>query len=135
MYSIALIEDSPSDVMLLRMALDKAGVEYELDEISDGRSVVQSLHDRIAPPDLIITDFVVPGMDCERLLAELQSVPRLRDVPVIVMSGMRNSDLTERLKGQVADHIVKPANLAGWREIGERVRYWLERAKGAEGGA
>lgn len=135
MYSITLIEDSPSDVMLLRMALDKAELAYQLNEISEGQSVLQKFSELAAPPDLIITDFIVPGMDFESFLGMLRSMPHLRNVPVIVMSGMRNANLAQTLQGQVADYLVKPANLDGWREIGERVKNRLDRTSRAESGA
>lgn len=119
--------------MLLRMALDTAALQYELLEVPDGRVALDRLLNAIQPLHLIITDFVVPGMDFEQLLSGLESVPALRDVPVIVMSGMRDAKLIRRMQGRVADYLTKPANLDGWREIGQQLKRKLQQAKGAEG--
>ena len=121
--------------MLLRMALDATALPYELLELPDGRSALDRLSDANEPPNLIVTDFVVPGMDFEQLLMGLESVPSLRSVPVIVVSGMRDAKLIERIKGRVADYLVKPAHLNGWWEIGNRLKQTLERIKDAEIGS
>jgi CheY-like chemotaxis protein len=131
-YLIAVIEDNPTDIMLLRLALDRTGLLYELREISDGKSALQSLADG-RPVDVIITDLVVPGMDFEQLLTGLK---RTSDVPVVVMSGMRDPKLAQRIKERgAADFLVKPANLDGWWTVGERLKAILENVKGAERGA
>lgn len=121
--------------MLLRLALDTAGLQYEIREIADGRSALQSLTQATGTPDMIITDFIVPGMDFEKLLAALQQVKSLMGVPVVVMSGMKDSKLARSIQERgVAAYIVKPAHLDDWWKIGAQLKQILEKSKGAGSG-
>ena len=135
-YSIAVIEDNPTDILLLRMALDKVELEYEIREITEGPGALPSLSQADPPPDLIVTDGFVPGMDLEELLSELKKIEPMKSVPVIVMTGMQDSQFERRVKEKgAADYIVKPGNLEGWRKVGERIKHMLEKAKRADGAA
>ncbi len=135
-YSIAVIEDSPSDMTLLRMGLTKTGLLFELREIPDGPEALQFLSRTTTIPDLIITDLIVPGLDLNTLIAALKETETLKSVPVIVLSGMTDARLAARAgeHENVADYIIKPGDLQGWWRVGERVKNVLEKKKSKHAG-
>jgi threonine synthase len=96
---IAIIEDNPEAVRLLRRVLQAHG-EYQIDEAYDGEAGLKMV--RQAPPDLILLDLMMPKMDGFGLLDALKADERMKEVPVIVVTAR---DLTtherQRLSGRV----------------------------------
>lgn len=96
---IAIIEDNPEAVRLLRRVLQAHG-EYQIDEAYDGEAGLEMV--RRAPPDLILLDLMLPKLDGFGLLDALKTDDRLKEVPVIVVTAR---DLTayerQRLSGRV----------------------------------
>ncbi|MBS0368933.1 MAG: diguanylate cyclase [Proteobacteria bacterium] len=101
---ILAIDDTPTNLYTLGMAL--AG-EFDLQIASSGpEGLVMA---RESPPDLILLDVMMPGMDgfetCRRFKAE----PALAKTPIIFVTAL--SDLESELSGLslgVADYIIKP---------------------------
>ncbi len=84
------------------------------------------------PPDIILSDVEMPGMDGWQLLRILRSRPNLSDVPVIFLTRLRGE--RERLRGYqlgVDDYLGKPAVAA---ELVPRIRGLLLRVKARPGG-
>ena len=96
---IAIIEDNPEAVRLLRRVLQAHG-EYQIDEAYNGEAGLGMV--RQAPPDLILLDLMMPKMDGFEVLEALKANERLKEVPVIVVTAR---DLTaherQRLSGRV----------------------------------
>jgi threonine synthase len=96
---IAIIEDNPEAVRLLRRVLQAHG-EYQIDEAYDGEAGLEMV--RQAPPDLILLDLMMPKLDGFGLLDALKADERLKEVPIIVVTAR---DLTayerQRLSGRV----------------------------------
>ena len=96
---IAIIEDNPEAVRLLRRVLQAHG-EYQIDEAYNGEAGLEMV--RQAPPDLILLDLMMPKMDGFEVLEALKANERLKEVPVIVVTAR---DLTaherQRLSGRV----------------------------------
>ncbi len=60
-------------------------------------------------PDLILMDFMMPDMDGLELMRQIKTVPRLANIPVIMITGKGEKDvITESLKVGAIDFMVKP---------------------------
>ena len=96
---IAIVEDNPEAVRLLRRVLQAHG-EYQIDEAYDGEAGLEMVQE--TPPDLILLDLMMPRLDGFGLLDALKADERLNEVPVIVVTA---KDLTaherQRLSGRV----------------------------------
>jgi PAS domain S-box-containing protein len=78
---------------------------------------------RRAPPDLVVTDVMMPGLDGFALLAALRADERTRELPVIMLSARAGDEA--RIEGLVAgagDYLVKPFSA---RELVARVSLQL----------
>lgn len=94
---------------------------YEVETASDGRQAADLLNAR--PPDLLVLDLMIPGIDGMELLA---SVRRSGDLPVIVLTAKgEESDRVLGLEMGADDYVAKPFSP---RELAARVRSVLRRA-------
>jgi response regulator NasT len=82
--------------------LDRLGHQVTL--VPNGRRLLESA--RAAPPDLIITDIMMPDVDG---IQAAQEVNRDRDVPVILVSAYHDNALIDRLSNEpVMAYLIKP---------------------------
>lgn len=70
-------------------------------------------------PDLILRDFMMPRLGGAGVLAAMAADPRLRDIPVIVMSALDESSIAGRCTGYVA-YLAKPFRAAKLLEVVRR---------------
>lgn len=111
MSTIAIVEDNPDNLLLLRVLLGEA---YQLREYGDGNKAVKGI---IAePPDLVLMDISLPGMDGNIALQHLRAQPNLRDLPVIALTanamiGDREKYLSEGFDGYISKPIVDQEQL------------------------
>ena len=118
---VHLVDDDPDAVELLATYLGHAGIETA--QSLSGPEALPRLAER--PPDLILMDVQMPGLDGFETLAALRAVPQLRDVPVIFVSSLDRPNLKVRALDLGADdYVVKPFNSA---ELVARVRAVLRR--------
>jgi CheY-like chemotaxis protein len=80
---ILVAEDDPALREALREVLALAG--YAAVTVSDGLQALAAA--RAEPPDLVILDHLMPGLDGLSVLRALQADPRLQRIPVILLTG------------------------------------------------
>lgn len=78
--------------------------DYEVDSAVDGRDALNKIE--AAPPDLVILDLMMPGMDGWEVLRHLKAGPP----PVVVMLSAF-ADRAEALQAGAAECLAKPFNL------------------------
>ena len=86
---ILLVEDELSSAEVLALLLADDG--YEVTVAPDARQALLRLED--AAPDLLITDFMMPGMNGAMLVKALRDMPRYAALPVLMISGAPESAL------------------------------------------
>jgi CheY-like chemotaxis protein len=83
MPSILLIDDELDTRLLLRDFLTDAG--FVVYTARNGQHALHTL-EKIEPPNLILLDYKMPVMDGKQFLAVLRGIPRLQDIPVVILS-------------------------------------------------
>ena len=97
---------------------------WRVDTAANGRAALESA--RANPPDVVLTDVMMPELDGFELLQELRDDPRTRTVPVIVLSARAGEEArVEGMRLGADDYLVKPFNA---RELIARVAAQLRRA-------
>lgn len=111
-----LIADDNADMRAyLRRLL---GSEWEVDTVADGRTALERA--RARPPDLLVSDVMMPGLDGLALVARLRADPRTAQVPVLLLSARAGEEASvEGLAAGADDYLVKPFSAA---ELDARVR-------------
>jgi CheY-like chemotaxis protein len=80
---ILVVDDEPTQRILLRRIFEQAG--HEVSDASDGAAALRAV--REAPPDLVVTDMMMPVMDGAELIRQLRSEPATAGIPVVAASG------------------------------------------------
>lgn len=101
-----IVDDHPGNLYLLRMLLQGHG--FEVDEALHGGQALERA--RLNPPDLVISDLLMPEMDGYTLLRHWKADDRLRAVPFVVYTATYTDPGDEALALQMgADaFLIKP---------------------------
>ena len=125
---IALVEDEPDIAEILRYNLEKEGFQVDLHDRGD--TALASI--QATPPDLILLDLMLPGMDGLEVCRLLKRNQQTAEVPMIMITARgEEMDRIVGLELGADDYISKPFNP---REVLLRVKAVLRRAH-VEGGA
>jgi CheY-like chemotaxis protein len=84
MASILIVEDDADSRMQLRDFL--AGEGFVAHAAREGQQALHILEKMEPPPDLILLDYKMPVMDGKQFLAVLRHIPRVQNIPVIILS-------------------------------------------------
>ena len=97
--SIFIIEDQPSDVILVNHALRESGMSFRSQRIDTLEQFIHELKHH--PPDLILSDHGVPGFDG---FAALETAQKLcPKIPFIFVTGANGDETAvETLNGLIA---------------------------------
>jgi CheY-like chemotaxis protein len=130
---IISIEDSDTDFMALRFALQSSGVDAELERFATGRVAISEFGASCPLPrkaTLILLDLNLTGVDGRQVLKAVRTQDPNREVPVIVLSTSSHPRDIEFCQQAGADaYVVKPFELDEWqRKIGPLAGYWLQKA-------
>src|SRR5947207_1880119 len=105
------------------------GGSYEVLAVPDGRAALEAALS--APPDLVLSDVMMPGLDGFGLLKALRADERTRQLPVILLSARAGEEASvEGLDAGADDYLVKPFSA---RELKARVRAHLKLARQRRG--
>ena len=110
---IVMVDDDPSEHVLMRAAALEANIASHFTFFEDGADAL--LHLIGAPvedlPDVIVLDLRMPGLDGHSTLDELQADPVLWQVPVVVFtSSPRPSDIKTSIDRGAVSYVVKPSD-------------------------
>lgn len=104
---ILVADDDSANRELLKRRLERLG--YHVTECGDGHAAWE-LVDR-SPFDLLLLDMMMPGMDGHQLLERLKTDPRLRHLPVIVISALDQMEgIVRCIELGAEDYLPKPFN-------------------------
>jgi len=126
---VLLVEDNEADVYLTKTAFRDALVDTRIHAVSEGEEAIAFLkhedHTRVPLPDLVLLDLGLPGLDGFQVLAEMKADPRLKKIPVIVVSGSdRAEDRSRAYELQAATYLTKPSDVGKYfttmRQLKER---------------
>jgi two-component system response regulator len=127
-----MVEDDPADVRLTREALKNKIVLTTMDTVPDGVEAMAYLRKEDAytdkpRPDLILLDLNMPRMDGREVLAELQKDPKLRKIPVIVLTTSEGEeDILAAYEMNANCYITKPVDWKQFVRVVEVIEdFWL----------
>jgi two-component system phosphate regulon response regulator PhoB len=119
---ILIVEDEEALVTLLRYNLEAAG--YEVDTVARGDEADVRLKE--STPDVVILDWMLPGLSGIELCRRLRTRPETKALPIIMLTA--RGEESERVRGLATgadDYIVKPFSVP---ELLARVSALLRRS-------
>jgi two-component system phosphate regulon response regulator PhoB len=122
---ILVVEDEEPLTLLLRYNLEAEG--YEVDSVGRGDEAELRLREQV--PDLVLLDWMLPGLSGIELCRRIRSRRETERLPVIMLTARgEEGDRVRGLATGADDYIVKPFSVP---ELLARVRALLRRAKPA----
>ena len=120
---VLIVDDNHDDLRLLSQYLTRPGLDVRVSMDADQ---ALGMIDR-CPPDLIVLDCKLPGMDGFELCRRLQADVAYRHIPVLFVSALTDSqDMVRGLEAGAVDFIRKPVVEA---EITARIQRHLQQSK------
>ena len=127
-----LVEDNPGDVRLTQEALKDTKVRNNLNILGDGVSALAFLR-RESPyvnaprPDIILLDLNLPKMDGRELLSHIKADPKLKRIPVVVItSSEAEQDILRTYDLHVNCYVTKPVDLDQFIKVVQSIEtFWL----------
>lgn len=106
--NILLVDDSPEILHLFSMLLSKLG--YKVRPTRDGKFALKYAKNN--PPDLILLDIMMPGIDGYHVCEKLKACEQTKDIPVIFISALNEVfDKVKAFSLGAVDYITKPFQL------------------------
>ena len=117
---ILVIEDNDRNLKLVRDVLQFAG--YEVVEARTGEQGVELATGD--PPDLVLMDLQLPGIDGTEALRRLRATPATAQVPVVALTAFAMKEDRERTEKAGFDgYVAKPLSV---RALPQQVRAYLD---------
>jgi two-component system, chemotaxis family, response regulator Rcp1 len=133
---VLLVEDNLGDVRLLREALRRAGLDYDLRGAADGEEAVAFLHppppQPVRLPDMIVLDLNLPRLSGRELLDRIRCCPEHRDTPLVVLTsspGEREALVSAGLPSEA--YYIKPDGFGELVSVVQSIEEYRQRASGS----
>ncbi len=126
---ILLVEDEAAQREILAYNLSAEG--YAVEQAATGDEALLMV--RESPPDVVVLDWMLPGVSGIEICRQLKARRETRSIPVIMLSARsEEGDRVRGLETGADDYVVKPYSVA---ELLARVRSQLRRSRPAAAGA
>ena len=124
---ILLVEDNPADVRLTQEALREGKVKNNLKVARDGEEALSYLRTTTTRPDLILLDLNLPRRDGREVLAEIKTDPKLKTIPVVVLTtSAAEIDIVRTYELHANCYITKPVDLDQFIKVVKSIDdFWL----------
>jgi CheY-like chemotaxis protein len=133
---ILLVEDDPGDQELTRRALLGGEVPHQLQVVEDGEEALDYLFRRgryveaidCPLPELILLDLNLPKLNGKQVLEQIQSDPKLRRIPVVILTtSQQERDIQQCYDSGASSYIVKPVAIDDFMRMVHCIdQYWFE---------
>ena len=134
--SLLYVEDEENDVLLMRMAFAKEGIDPDLHIVEDGQAALDYLsgtgpyaeRSRFPLPAAVLLDLNLPEIPGFDVLSWIRGHPDYRELPVVVFSSStREEDKARARKLGASEFLAKPNNPARFRDVVRELhKRWLK---------
>lgn len=129
---ILLVEDNMDDYILTREAFKDDELAVNLHHVQNGVEAMSFLrkegaHASAPTPDLILLDLNMPVMNGQEVMAELVADPKLKHLPVVILTTAENDAEVLELYGQrISSYITKPVDFDQFARVIQGIKnYWF----------
>lgn len=101
---LLIVEDEDILMRVLQKKFESKGIQVK--GVGDGAHAVEAV--KAFKPDIILLDIVLPNKDGFEILTEVKADPKIKNIPVIIMSNIvEDEKLKKALKLGAVDYIMK----------------------------
>lgn len=117
MSKIAIVEDDVAISQMYRIKFEAEG--YEVETAENGKIGLELIKD--IKPDIVLLDLMMPEMDGEEMLKRLRKESWGKDVKVIILTNMGESEAPVSIKEMGVEAFILKANMTP-RQVAELVK-------------
>ena len=126
--SMLIIDDDRMIRQVLENSLSRKG--FNVYTAEDGQSGIDLAQKEYL--DVILLDWMMPGMDGMEVFSQLQQHEKTRQIPVFMLTSKdARADINQAISAGIDDYIVKPFCI---KEVGEKVLVRLKKIRDADAG-
>lgn len=135
---VLMVDDNHGDVVLMKEAMQAAGLTHNLNVACDGIEALEYLrlkgkYTGVPRPDIIVLDLKLPRKAGMEVLEDIQLDPTLRDIPLVILSSSQwELGIAQSRKDSCYNCIVKPSTFDGYIELVRNIEAF--RKTGQKGG-
>ncbi|MEY3400539.1 MAG: Sensor histidine kinase ResE [Cyanobacteriota bacterium] len=115
---ILSVDDTKDNLILVEAILEYEG--YDIDSVANGEAALKNVVE--FPPDLIILDVMMPGINGYEVTRRIRNNPEINYIPILLLTAFDESSVVEGLDAGADDFIRKPFDT---EELLARVRSLL----------
>jgi len=115
---ILIVDDVEDNLFLLEAILTEEG--YEVDSAKNGKEALAKIE--ASPPDLVLLDAMMPGMDGYEVTRRIRQNKKLPFLPVLLITAYENANIPQGLDLGANDFIRKPID---YEELMARIKAFL----------
>jgi two-component system NtrC family sensor kinase len=123
---VLVVEDSTTQALQIRHALEERG--FTVDSAGSAEAAMDSLNQSL--PDIIISDYHLPGMNGDGLARQVRANRRTRGIPILMLTGAHDRGLERQGLESGADAYIPKS--ADWDLIALRMKALLRRRRPGE---
>jgi len=122
-FHILLVDDNPTDLMIMREAFNDTSVEVVLHSSSNGEEAMKYLRRaggfaKAPRPDLIILDLNMPRKNGHEVLSEIKCDPLLLRIPVIILTtSQAEEDVSRAYAAHANCYVRKPVDFVEFERV------------------
>jgi CheY-like chemotaxis protein len=132
LFEVLLVEDSPGDARLTKLALEEGKIRVNLNTVEDGIQALEFLrgYGKYADcprPDLILLDLNLPRKDGREVLSEIKSDENLKRIPVVILTtSQADEDILRAYSLNANCYIAKPVDFERFVTIVKSIEdFWF----------
>ena len=129
-HQILIADDDVEDHLILLDYFNEKGIADKVMFVENGQQALTyftSVTDLCDLPRLVVLDMQMPVLDGVQTLAQMKQLPRLKNIPVIILSTSENDiERDKALSLGALDYLMKPISLQEGKEMIERFASFLE---------
>jgi CheY-like chemotaxis protein len=128
--NVLLVEDDPGDALIAREAFEEH-LRNHLDVVTDGAAALAYLrreepYTDVPCPDLVLLDLNLPRRDGREVLREVKADPRLRHIPVVVLTtSQADEDVLRSYQLHANAYVTKPVDFEGFIEAIKQIDHFF----------
>jgi DNA-binding response OmpR family regulator len=104
-HRILVCDDDPLLIQLVEFRLKAK--DFQVETAADGEEALAKIRDN--PPDLVVLDAMMPGIDGFELLVRIKEDEQLSGIPVVMLTARKGEkDIVSAIERGAADYLVKP---------------------------
>jgi two-component system, chemotaxis family, response regulator Rcp1 len=128
---ILLIEDSPSEMDLIKNGFEEARIANHITVITDGQEAVDFINMGVVNPDMILLDINQRKGDGFEILRKIRASERGKNTPIVILtpSGTK-ADVIKSYEGYANSFVNKPDNSKKYTRVVKSIEsIWLKASR------